>query len=202
MIVIIDYGAGNLRSVAKAISRLGYSPIITCDPAEVIDADIVILPGVGAAGDTMDSLKELGLVTSIKQVITDNRPFLGICLGLQVLLNTTEESGGYDCLDIIEGEVRLLPPGLKVPQMGWNQVRQVMPHPVFDGIADGSHFYFVHSYYVEPHDQSIIAGRTDYGIGFCSMIIRHNLVATQFHPEKSGRNGLRLLSNFLKHYAE
>ncbi len=200
MIAIIDYGAGNLRSVAKAFARLGYKAVVTGDPDLVLNADIVILPGVGAAGDTMYSLKKLGLVAPIKRVISENRPFLGICLGLQVLLSFTEESGGYDCLDIIPGKVRLFPPGLKVPQMGWNQVRQQMPHPLFDGIADDSYFYFVHSYYVDPDDRSVVAGRTDYGIEFCSVIIRDNLVATQFHPEKSGRIGLCLLANFMKSF--
>jgi glutamine amidotransferase len=198
MIAIIDYGAGNLRSVAKAVARLGYQAQVTSEPARVLEADIIILPGVGAAGDTMESLQKLGLVEPVKQVIADDRPFLGICLGLQVLLTTTEESGGYDCLDLIKGTVRLLPPDLKVPQMGWNQVRQEINHPIFEGIPDGSNFYFVHSYYVDPADRSIVAGTTDYGVDFCSMVLKDNLVATQFHPEKSGGTGLRLLANFLK----
>jgi len=198
MIAIIDYGAGNLRSVAKAVARLGYSAKVTSEPVDVTKADIVILPGVGAAGDTMESLLKLGLVEPVRQVIRQSRPFLGICLGLQVLLTNTQESGGYDCLDIIAGKVRLLPPELKVPHMGWNQVKQQKPHPVFEGIADESYFYFVHSYYVDPQDQAIVAGVTDYGLQFCSLITTGNLVATQFHPEKSGEVGLRLLSNFLK----
>jgi len=198
MISIIDYGAGNLRSVAKAVAKLGYQAEVTDDPKKVLAADVVILPGVGAAGDTMDSLRKLGLVEPIKQVIAENRPFLGICLGVQVLLTATEESGGYDCLDIIPGTVRLLPPDLKVPHMGWNQVKQKMAHPVFDGIPDDANFYFVHSYYVDPSDRSIVAGETDYGISFCSMVIKDNLMATQFHPEKSGEVGLRLLDNFLR----
>jgi imidazole glycerol-phosphate synthase subunit HisH len=198
MIAIINYGAGNLRSVAKAVARLGYQAEVTSDPNTVLKADRVILPGVGAAGDTMDSLQKLGLVEPVKQIINEDRPFFGICLGLQVLLTSTEESGGYECLDLIPGMVRLLPPDLKVPEMGWNQVKQKMSHPVFEGIPDGSNFYFVHSYYVDPVNKSIIAGETDYGIDFCSMIVKDNLVATQFHPEKSGEIGLRMLSNFLK----
>ncbi len=198
MIAIIDYGAGNLRSVAKAVARLGYQAQVTSEPARVLDADIIILPGVGAAGDTMDSLQKLGLVEPVKQVIAEDRPFFGICLGLQVLLTTTEESGGYDCLGLIEGTVRLLPPDLKVPQMGWNQVRQEINHPIFEGIPDDSNFYFVHSYYVDPTNRSVVAGTTDYGMEFCSMVVKDNLVATQFHPEKSGETGLRLLANFLK----
>ncbi len=199
MIAIIDYGAGNLRSVAKAVSRLGFPAKVTSEPVDVMNADIVILPGVGAAGDTMESLLKLGLVEPVKQVIRQNRPFLGICLGLQVLLTNTQESGGYDCLDIIAGKVRLLPSELKVPHMGWNQVKQRTTHPIFEGIADESYFYFVHSYYTDPQDQSIVAGVTDYGLKFCSLITTGNLVATQFHPEKSGEVGLRLLANFLKH---
>ncbi|MDD5095304.1 MAG: imidazole glycerol phosphate synthase subunit HisH [Dehalococcoidia bacterium] len=198
MIAIIDYGAGNLRSVAKAVARLGYQAQVTHDPHMVLAANVVILPGVGAAGDTMDSLKNLGLVEPVKQVIVENRPFLGICLGLQVLLTSTEESGGYPCLDIISGQVRLLPPGLKVPHMGWNQVRQQTSHPIFEGVPDESNFYFVHSYYCDPVDRSLVAGETGYGIDFCSMVIQGNVVATQFHPEKSGDVGLRLLDNFLK----
>jgi len=198
MIAIIDYGAGNLRSVAKAVARLGYQAQVTSEPARVLDADIIILPGVGAAGDTMDSLQKLGLVEPVKQVIAEDRPFFGICLGLQVLLTTTEESGGYDCLDLIPGMVKLLPSDLKVPQMGWNQVRQEVDHPIFEGIPDSSNFYFVHSYYVDPAERSVVAGTTDYGVEFCSMVVKDNLIATQFHPEKSGETGLRLLANFLK----
>ena len=198
MITIIDYGAGNLRSVAKAIARLGYQAVVSSNPQSVLDADIVILPGVGAAGDTMENLKKLKMIEPIQSVIRENKPFLGICLGLQVLLTRTEESGGYDCLDLIEGSVILLPSDMKVPQMGWNQVRQKVDHPIFDGIDDGSNFYFVHSYYVDPSDTSVVAGLTNYGIDFCSMIIKDNMIATQFHPEKSGEVGLQLLSNFLK----
>ncbi len=198
MIAIIDYGAGNLRSVAKAVAKLGYQAEITSDAQIVSNADTVILPGVGAAGDTMDSLQKLGMIESIKKVNAEGRPFLGICLGLQVLLTATEESGGYDCLGLIPGMVRLLPSGLKVPEMGWNQVNQKMEHPVFDGILDGSNFYFVHSYYVDPIDKSVVAGETEYGVNFCSMIMKDKMVATQFHPEKSGDMGLKLLGNFLK----
>ena len=198
MIVVIDYGAGNLRSVVNAIARLGYQPRITSDPGEVLKAQAVILPGVGAAADTMANLKRLKLVAPIRQLIAENRPFFGVCIGLQILFTSTEESGGHECLGIIPGRVRRLPSGLKIPHMGWNQVKQVIPHPVFEGIPDEANFYFVHSYYVEAEDRSLVAGETEYGIRLCSVIARGNLVATQFHPEKSGEIGLKLYDNFIK----
>lgn len=198
MISIIDYGAGNLRSVVNAVSRLGYEARVTGSPAEVLDARAVILPGVGAAADTMASLREQGLDELIRRVIADGKPFLGVCIGMQVLLSSTEEGGNHQCLGVIPGMVRKFAPGLKVPHMGWNQLRQKIAHPVFEGIADGADFYFVHSYYVEPEDKALIAGETDYGIPFCSVIARDNLIATQFHPEKSGEVGLKVYDNFIR----
>jgi glutamine amidotransferase len=198
VIVIIDYGAGNLRSVANAIAKLGYQPRITSDPVEVVNAQAVILPGVGAAGDTMTSLERLKLASPIRQLATEGRPFLGVCIGLQILFTSTEEGGGHECLDIIPGRVRRLPSGLKIPHMGWNQVKQTISHPVFEGIPDEANFYFVHSYYAAPEDRSLVAGETEYGIPICSVIARGNLVATQFHPEKSGEVGLKLYDNFIK----
>ncbi|MFC2019059.1 imidazole glycerol phosphate synthase subunit HisH [Chloroflexota bacterium] len=197
-VAIIDYGAGNLRSVANAIARLGYRASITTSPDEVLSAKAVILPGVGAAADTMQSLRTLGLVSPVRQLIAEGRPFLGVCIGLQVLFTGTEEGGGHECLDIIFGMVKRLPPGLKIPHMGWNQVKQMGYHPVFDGIPDEANFYFVHSYYAEPEDKSLVAAKTDYGITISSVVTRGNLVATQFHPEKSGELGLRLYDNFMK----
>jgi glutamine amidotransferase len=198
MIVIIDYGAGNLRSVANAIARLGYQPRVTSDPGEVANAQAVILPGVGAAADTMENLERLKLVNPIRQLAADGRPFLGVCIGLQVLFTSTEEGGWHECLGIIPGQVRKLPSGLKIPHMGWNQVKQTISHPIFEGIPDEANFYFVHSYYVEPEDRSLVAGETEYGVRLCSVIARGNLIATQFHPEKSGEAGLRLYGNFIK----
>ena len=198
MIAIIDYGTGNLRSVANAITRLGYQPKITSHPDEVLNAQAVILPGVGAAADTMENLKALGMVDPICQLIAEERPFFGVCIGLQILCTSTEEGGEHECLDVIPGRVRKLPPGLKIPHMGWNQVKQKVSHPVFEGIPDGANFYFVHSYYVQPNDSSLIAGETEYGIPICSVVARGNLIGTQFHPEKSGELGLRMYSNFLK----
>jgi glutamine amidotransferase len=198
MIAIIDYGAGNLRSVVNAIAHLGYEMKLTNKPDDVLAAGAVILPGVGAGGDTVASLNKLGLADVICRVIAEDKPFLGICIGLQVLFTYTEEGGRHDCLNAIPGKVQKLPAVLKVPHMGWNQVRQLRPHPVFDGIPDLSNFYFVHSYHAVPDDKSVIAGETEYGITFCSVVARGNLVATQFHPEKSGVMGLKFYDNFLK----
>ncbi len=198
MIAIIDYGAGNLRSVANAIASLGYQPKITNNAQDLLEAQAVILPGVGAAGNTMESLRNLGLVDPLKKLIADNRPFFGVCIGLQVLFTGTEEGGWYDCLGIIPGRVKKLPDGLKVPHMGWNQVKQCISHPLFEGIPDGANFYFVHSYYGVPEDKALLVGETEYGITMGSVIARDNLVATQFHPEKSGANGLKMYSNFLR----
>ena len=198
MIAIVDYGAGNLRSVVNAITRLGYQAKITSRPGEVLKAQAVILPGVGAAADTMENLRTLGLAGPICQFIAEGRPFFGVCIGLQVLFTDTEEGGGHECLGVIPGRVKKLPAGQKIPHMGWNQVKQRVAHPVFDGIPDEANFYFVHSYYVEPDDKSLVAGETDYGITFCSVIAKGNLIATQFHPEKSGEFGLRMYGNFIK----
>ena len=198
MITIVDYGAGNLRSVVNAISKLGYQPQVTSSPEDVFNAQAVILPGVGAAADTMATLKALGLDSSIRRFIVENRPFFGVCIGLQILFAGSEEGGWHECLDIIPGLVRKLPAQLKIPHMGWNQVKQRISHPIFEGIPDEANFYFVHSYYVEPEDKSLVAGETEYGIPICSVLTRGNLVATQFHPEKSGEVGLRLYDNFIK----
>ena len=197
-ISIIDYGAGNLRSVANAIKKLGYHPRVTSAPGEVLDAAAVILPGVGAAADTMDSLEKLGMTDAIRQLIQKGRPLFAICVGLQILLSGTEEGGGHACLGVIPGKVKRLPQELKIPHIGWNQVKQRFSHPVFEGIPDEANFYFVHSFYAEPEDMSVVAGTTNYGVSMCSMVIKDNLVATQFHPEKSGDDGLKMYANFLK----
>ena len=198
VITIVDYGAGNLRSVANAIARLGYEAKITSRPDEVLAARVVILPGVGAAADTMQNLEALGMVEAISKFIAEGRPFLGVCIELQILFTGTEEGGGHKCLGVIPGQVRKLPPGLKIPHMGWNQVKQKTSHPIFEDIPDEANFYFVHSYYAEPDDSSLVAGETDCGIPFCSIVARGNLVATQFHPEKSGEFGLKMYDNFIK----
>lgn len=201
-VVIIDYGAGNLRSVHNAVTKLGYDAGITHTPEDILSAGAVILPGVGAGGDTMAALEKLKLVSPIKRYVAANRPFLGICIGLQVLLTGTEEGGWHECLDIIKGRVTRLPEGLKIPHMGWNQVKQKITHPIFTGIPDKANFYFVHSYYVNPEDRELIAGETKYGVSFPSIIINENLIATQFHPEKSGETGLKVYDNFIRLVAE
>jgi len=196
--IVIDYGAGNLRSVAIALARLGFDPLVTSQPDAVDNADVVILPGVGAAADTMSNLAQRRLVEPIREYIASGRPFLGICMGLQVLFSLSEEGGEHPCLGILPGRVRRLPDGLKVPQMGWNRVRQRCSHPIFDGIPDGAFFYFVHSYYAHPEDPSVVIGETDYGVTFPAVVAKDNIVATQFHPEKSAESGLRLYENFLR----
>jgi len=198
IIAIIDYGAGNLRSVANAVKKLGYHPRVTGKPGEVLDAAAVILPGVGAAADTMNSLEKLDMTVTIRQLIEQRRPLFAICVGLQILLSGTEEGGGHECLGVIPGKVKRLPQGLKIPHIGWNQVKQRFTHPIFEGIPDEANFYFVHSFYAEPEDMSVVAGTTSYGVSMCSMVIEDNLIATQFHPEKSGEDGLKMYSNFLK----
>ena len=198
IIAIVDYGAGNLRSVVNAITRLGSQTNVTSRPSEVLKAQAVILPGVGAAADTMENLRTLGLADPINQFIAEGRPFFGVCIGLQVLFSGTEEGGGHECLGIIPGRVRKLPQGQKIPHMGWNQVKQKISHKVFEGIPDFANFYFVHSYYVAPEDESLVVGETSYGIPICSVIARDTLVATQFHPEKSGQFGLKMYDNFIK----
>ena len=197
-IAIVDYGAGNLGSVANAIVKLGYEPNVTGKPSEVLSAAAVILPGVGAAGNAMENLKAIGMADVIRRLIDAKRPLFAVCVGLQLLFSGTEEGGWHECLNVIPGAVRRLPAGLKIPHMGWNQVKQTIKHQVFKGIPDGANFYFVHSYYVDPEDKSVIAGTTDYGLSFGSMIIKDNLVATQFHPEKSGNWGLKMYDNFLR----
>jgi glutamine amidotransferase len=196
-VLIVDYGAGNLRSVARACASQGYEPLVSSDAGEIERANALILPGVGAACDTMRNLNDGGLVQPIREYIRSGRPFLGVCMGQQALLSFSEEGGVHACLDIVPGRVRKLPGGLKVPHMGWNQVRRLHEHPVFEGIDPSAYFYFVHSYYPDPEDKSWVLGETDYGVTFASVLGRDNVIATQFHPEKSGAAGLRFYLNFL-----
>lgn len=196
-IIVVDYGAGNLASVVNALERVGAPVVVSRDPAALDEADGVIVPGVGAAADTMRHLSELGFVPRLRATIERGVPFLGICMGLQVLLEVSYEGGEHRCLGIVPGIVRRLPEQVTVPHMGWNEVRLRRPHPLFAGIPDGTDFYFVHSFYAEPSDDAWILGETDYGVRFASVLARGNVMATQFHPEKSGRWGLRLLENFI-----
>jgi glutamine amidotransferase len=198
MIAIIDYQMGNLRSVQKGFEKVGHQATITSDPAVLADADKVVLPGVGAMADAMKELKRRDLIGPIHAAIDSGKPFLGICLGLQLLFETSYEDGTHEGLGVLAGEVVRfdLPAGFKVPHMGWNQLNIVRPTPILDGLESGTHVYFVHSYYVVPSDPEVIATETDYGRPFCSMIRRGNLYATQFHPEKSQADGLRILKNF------
>jgi glutamine amidotransferase len=197
-VVIVDYGAGNLRSVARAVASHGAEPVITSEAHVIDEAEALILPGVGAACDTMRNLSDGGLVSPIRAFIDSGRPFLGVCMGQQALLSVSEEGGEHVCLDVIPGRVRRLPSGQKVPHMGWNQVYQRAGHPIFDGIEDGAYFYFVHSYYPDPESRDVVIGETDYGVSFASVLAKDNVVATQFHPEKSGADGLRFYGNFLR----
>ena len=197
-LVIVDYGAGNLRSVARAVAHAGGEPLITSAGRDVERAEALIVPGVGAAADTMRNLRRHSLVESIREYIAGGRPYLGVCMGQQALFDVSEEGGEHPCMGVLAGRVVRLPQGLKVPHMGWNQVRIVRPHPVFEGIPDQSYFYFVHSYYPRPDDPEVVIGETEYGVTFPSVVGRDNVVATQFHPEKSGAMGLRMYENFLR----
>ena len=200
-VVVVDYRSGNLRSVAKALEVVGASPTVTDDPALIESAPAVILPGVGSGPSAMNALGERGLADPLRRYVASGRPFLGVCLGLQLLLDHTEE-GDAPCLGIVPGRVRRLPDGLKVPHMGWNSVRLRQTHPVLSGIPQDSYFYFVHSFYAAPEDDADVAGVTEYGVPFCSIYAKDNLVATQFHPEKSGDIGLSIYRNFLAFAAQ
>jgi glutamine amidotransferase len=221
MIALVDYGMGNLRSVEKSLTRAGGDVRIVSDRKSVLAADALVLPGVGAFGDCMRNLQKLELVDAVRDFIGSGKPFLGICLGLQSLFETSEEAPGVAGLSIVSGTVPrfhfdgkpetqnrkpegnpksiVQNPQLKVPHMGWNQINVRRPDcPLLRGIADGSYVYFVHSYYPQPADSSVVCATTTYGIEFCSMAWRDNVFATQFHPEKSQSVGLRMLENFVK----
>lgn len=200
--IIIDYDAGNVRSVQRACAEVGISATITADPELVRRADRVIFPGVGSAESAVDTLNERGLAEALRDFHATGKPLLGICLGCQILLEYTEE-GKRDCLGLLGGEVLRFEPDsadIKVPHIGWNEVTEVGSHPMLKNVSEGDEFYFVHSFYCKPSSQSDCLGITDHGIEFCSILGRGNLFATQFHLEKSGAKGLAILSEF-KHWS-
>ena len=200
MIHIVDYGMGNLRSVQKGFEKLGIEAEICTRATELADAPKLVLPGVGAFRDAIGELQRQDMVSPIRDHVESGRPFLGICLGLQLLFDVSYEDGEWEGLSILPGSVIRFEdqPGLKIPHMGWNSLSfaDPEPSPLFNGIPEGSHVYFVHSYFVAPEDQTVVAARTDHGVPFTSAIRRGNVHATQFHPEKSQSVGLRLLQNF------
>lgn len=194
---IIDYDSGNLRSVSRALEYVGVKVAFASKPDMVRDADAIVLPGVGSGKAAMQALARRGLIEPIREYIDSGKPFLGICLGMQLLLERTEE-GNLPCLGAISGEVRKLPDDVKVPHMGWNQVIIDKDHLLFQDIPQRSYFYFVHSYYPKVFSPDLVVGTTDYGLSFCSVIARGKLIATQFHPEKSGSLGLLIYRNFIR----
>jgi len=198
MIAIVDYGMGNLRSVEKGFEKVRVRAKVVSTPRAVRDADAIVLPGVGAFRDCMRNLERLSLIDPILTSIENGKPYLGICLGLQVLFTESEEFGSTSGLNVFKGKVVRFRVDLKVPHMGWNTVKLRNSLPLFQGIMDESFFYFVHSYYVVPEDPDIVAGTTDYGVTFTSMVWKDTIFATQFHPEKSQHIGLNILKNFGK----
>ncbi len=203
MIAIIDYDAGNIRSVEKALEMLGEHPVITRDPALLQTADGVILPGVGAFGDAMSRLREYGLTESIRRIAGENRPFLGICLGLQLLFESSEESPGAEGLGILKGKILRIPDGreesgrpFKIPHIGWNSLIFPKEGRLFAGLSGETYVYFVHSYYLKA-EEDIVTARTEYGVTIDASVEKGNLFACQFHPEKSSKAGLRILQNFV-----
>lgn len=206
-IAVIDYGMGNLHSVAKAIEHVSQNEkvIVSSDTDTLRQADRLVLPGVGAIRDCMAEIKRLGIDQLVNDVIAEGKPLLGVCVGMQAMMTHSEENNGVDCLNIFDGNVRYFGDDLKdakgeklkIPHMGWNQVHQVIEHPMWNGIPDNARFYFVHSYYVEPAGPDYIAASTEYGINFTTAVTRDNVFAVQFHPEKSQHHGLKLYENFL-----
>ena len=200
-VTILDYDAGNLRSVVRAVERVGARPQVTDLASAVEAAEVLILPGVGAAADTMRNLRLRDLVEPIREYVAADRPFLGVCMGLQALMTVSEEGGEHPCLDIVPGRVVRLPEGRKIPHMGWNRLNRRRESRLLDGIPYDAHFYFVHSYHCELAEPSDLVASTEYGCDVTALIERGNLAATQFHPEKSGAYGLRIYRNFLMQHA-
>ena len=195
MITIIDYKSGNLKSISNGFKKIGADYQITDDKEVIADSDFLVLPGVGAFGSAMENLEPFKNI--IYEHVNDNKPFLGICLGQQVLMDSSDESPGAEGLGLFKGHVELLPEGVKIPHMGWNKLEVVNDSPILEGI-DGEYFYFVHSYHVVPDNEKIVAGKCDYGGDVVASLSQNNLFATQFHPEKSGKAGLKNIKNFTK----
>lgn len=198
MIAIVDYGMGNLRSALRGIEKVGGAARIIQSPSEMIGARAIVLPGDGAFGHAMLNLRAAGWIEPLKQACADGVPFLGICVGMQLLFETSEEMGQHEGLGIFAGKVKRFPNGLKVPQMGWNQLQIRQSDPLLRDVPDGGYTYFVHSYYCAPSDPSITLATTDYGVDFASIVGRGNVWGTQFHPEKSQSVGLKILDNFVQ----
>lgn len=200
MIALVDYGMGNIRSVSKAFEAVGVSVNITRDPEDLLKAKAIVLPGVGAFRDCINNLKTFGLANTLKEQILRGKPYFGICLGMQILFSESEEFGHTEGLEIFRGKVVRfrLPKEYKIPHMGWNSIKIKKKSKILDGIQDNSYFYFVHSYYVVPEDEKVVGAVTEYGVEFTSMVIHENIFATQFHPEKSQKVGLRLIKNFVE----
>ncbi len=200
MIAIIDYDAGNLKSVEKALVALGETPIVTRDREEILRADKAILPGVGSFGDAMEHLHRFGLVEVIKDFVASGKPFLGICLGLQLLFDRSDETPGVEGLGILSGEILKIPDceGLKIPHMGWNSLEITPNAKLFNGISNGAYVYFVHSYYLKAKDPAIVAATTNYSTLIHASVEKDNVFACQFHPEKSSEVGLHILKNFIE----
>jgi imidazole glycerol-phosphate synthase subunit HisH len=199
-IVVVDYDAGNLRSVQRALEAVGQQVRVTPDPRDVMKAEALVLPGVGSAQDCMRKLFARDLVAPLREYAASGRPFLGVCVGLQLLYDGSEEGGGVECLGILRGTVRRFPGdrSLKIPQIGWNNLSIVRPHPLLEGVPDGTYFYFVHGYYADPDAPETVVATADYGLDFAAIVAQDNVVATQFHPEKSADFGLRLYANFAR----
>lgn len=199
MIAIIDYGAGNIQSVSKALKHIGCDCFITNKKDEILSADGAVLPGVGSFGDTVDSLNKYGIKEAVIEFINSGKPFLGICLGLQLLFPSSEESEGAEGLGIFDGTITKIPngDGLKIPHMGWNSLKITKDSRLFKGIEENPYVYFVHSYFLNAADKSIVAAQTEYGVTIDAAVEKGNVFATQFHPEKSGNTGLRILKNFV-----
>ncbi len=198
-VTVVDYGAGNLFSVVRAVENVGGQPKITSDPQDVLSATALIVPGVGAAEDTMRNLRSKRLTEPLLEYISSGRPFLGVCMGMQALFEKSYEGGEHDCLGVLDGTIERFPTDTVAPHMGWNTIHNVADHPILDGFDDGAYLYFVHSYYAQPSVDGIVLARAEYGgVNFPAIVGRDNLIATQFHPEKSGETGLLIYKNFVE----